>query len=206
MIQGDPEVRRVKLTDLNPAPYNPRKIADVAFEGLGKSIDQFGLLSLIVWNERTGNIVGGHQRFRKLVENGETETDVVVVDLSDDEEVALNIVLNSPFSRGDFSSDVKVMLEKVEVQIGSVFNDLHLNDLYNQVKNKKDKKDKKDKQPEDDSPYEPTEPTEPEDEQEIDEDEPEAVIVCPKCKSMWRMADNEVIKDAQKDDSEQVED
>jgi len=207
MIQGDAQVRRVKLLDLNPAAYNPRKISETAMDGLSTSIDQFGLLSLIVWNERTGNIVGGHQRFKKLVEDGETETDVVVVDLSEDEEVALNIVLNNPYSRGEFSSDAKVMLEKIEVQIGSVFNDLRLNDLYDDINRAlgKDKNKDKDKGDTHD-PTEPTEPGEPEEPDEVDSDEePEAVIKCPKCKSMWRMSDNEVIRYAKEEDGEQVE-
>jgi hypothetical protein len=199
MILGDAEVRRVKLLDLNPATYNPRKIADAAFEGLGSSIDQFGLLSLIVWNERSGNIVGGHQRYRKLVENGETETDVVVVNLDDDEEVALNIVLNSPYARGDFSSDVKVMLERVEVQIGSLFNDLRLNDLHEQVNRSIGKKDKQ--SPPDGDPPEPSS----DDDDNDDDDDDEAVIICPKCHSMWRMTDNEVIRDASEKDGEQVD-
>ena len=203
MIQGDAEVRRVKLIDLNPATYNPRKISETALEGLGSSIEQFGLLSLIVWNERTGNIVGGHQRFRKLVEGGESETDVVVVDLSDDEEVALNIVLNSPFARGDFTSDVKVLLEKVEVQVGSVFNDLRLNDLHEQISRSLNKGKQNDKK-------EPSGGDEPDPspeyrEYESEDDVPEAVIVCPGCKSMWRMSDNEVILDAQEEDSEPVD-
>lgn len=200
MILGEADVRRVKLTDLNPAPYNPRKISDVAMEGLSNSIDQFGLLSLIVWNERTGNIVGGHQRFRKLVEDGETETDVVVVDLDEDEEVALNIVLNNPHARGDFTSDVKMLLERIEVQIGSVFNDLHLNDLYEQISRSSKDTGKKEKTKDPTEPTEPVEPTEPEPEEE--DDEPEAILVCPECKAMWRMSDNEVIRNGQKEDGE----
>jgi hypothetical protein len=33
----------------------------------------------IVWNEVTGNIVGGHQRYKVLVNEGATEVDCVVV-------------------------------------------------------------------------------------------------------------------------------
>jgi hypothetical protein len=197
MILGDAEIRRVKLVDLNPAPYNPRKIDDDAFAGLGSSIDQFGLLSLIIWNESTGNIVGGHQRFRKLVEDGETETDVVVVQLSDDDEVALNILLNNPHARGDFSSDVKVLLEKVEVQIGSVFNDLRLNDLHEQIKKAATPPEPGSREPGKDPPEPP--------DGEPDDEEPEAVIICPNCKSAWRMKDNEVIRNAATENSEQVD-
>ena len=48
----------------------------------------------VVWNERTGNVVGGHQRLKILLAAGETELDVSVVNLSDADEKALNIALN----------------------------------------------------------------------------------------------------------------
>ena len=35
----------------------------------------------IVWNKRTGHIVGGHQRFKVLKHQGHTEIECVVVDL-----------------------------------------------------------------------------------------------------------------------------
>lgn len=196
MDLGRADVRRVKLTELNPAPYNPRLIKDEAFEGLSGSIDRFGLLSLIVWNEQTGNIVGGHQRYRKLEQDGETETDVVVVSLDHDSEVALNIALNSPQIRGDFTKEVVGLLERVEVQIGSAFNDLGLNDLHSYVKNLKLDKEPKDGEKEKSNSGEA----------DYEEEEPppsngdSAVISCPRCGSLWKMADNKVIFDAIKEE------
>jgi hypothetical protein len=198
MELGKADVRRVKLTGLNPAPYNPRLIRDEAFEGLSGSIDRFGLLSLIIWNERTGNIVGGHQRYRKLVRDGETETDVVVVDLDDDAEVALNIALNSPHIRGDFTKEVVALLEKVEVQIGSAFNEVGLADLHNYIKRLKFDKD---------GPGDgPGDGPEPGDGDPPPNEGDSAVISCPRCGSLWRMADNKVIfnaiEEAKKDGDE----
>lgn len=204
MKLGKADVRRVKLTELKPAVYNPRQIREEAFEGLSGSIDRFGLLSLIIWNEKTGNIVGGHQRYKKLVSDGETETDVVVVNLDHDNEVALNILLNSPHVRGDFTKEVVGLLEKVEVQIGSAFNNLGLADLHNYVKRLKFDVDftgdggSRDDAP-NDSGGDDTPP----------EDDDSAVISCPRCSSLWKMSDNKVIfnalEEAKKNNSDEVE-
>lgn len=58
-----------KLSDLSPHPKNPRKISDEQLERLKKSIGKFGDLSGIVYNRKTGHVVGGHQRIKVLPEN-----------------------------------------------------------------------------------------------------------------------------------------
>ena len=85
-----------QVSDLSPAPYNPRSISPDALSGLRASVERFGLVEPIVWNSQTGNVVGGHQRLKVLQAIGETETQVVVVDLPEVEEKALNVALNSP--------------------------------------------------------------------------------------------------------------
>jgi len=54
----------LKIKDLKPAPYNPRKISDEKLEMLDKSMQEFGDLSGIVLNRKTGNLVGGHMRIK----------------------------------------------------------------------------------------------------------------------------------------------
>lgn len=49
---------------IRPASYNPRKITDKKLLMLGSSMEEFGDLSGIVVNRRTGNLVGGHQRIK----------------------------------------------------------------------------------------------------------------------------------------------
>lgn len=91
------EIRRIPISAINPAPYNPRKDlrpGDPEYEALKRSIDEFGYVDPVIWNERTGNLVGGHQRFKILVARGDTEVDVSVVDLDDAREKALNVALN----------------------------------------------------------------------------------------------------------------
>jgi ParB-like chromosome segregation protein Spo0J len=183
----DMDIRRMKLTDIYPADYNPRQISPKAFNALGASIEKFGILIPIVWNERTGNIVGGHQRFKHLVGRGTEETDVVVVDLDTQDEVALNITLNSKELRGQFTEDAVRLLKLAEAQMGSAFNEVALLDLHNALLKKlKKPKDK----------IAGNVPSGPE---EKDDDEPVAVITCPNCRSCWRMSDNEVIVDATKE-------
>lgn len=54
------------VRDLTPAPYNPRRITDEKLAALGRSMARFGDLSGIVFNRRTGRVVGGHQRLKHL--------------------------------------------------------------------------------------------------------------------------------------------
>jgi len=193
-MNADVEVRRMKLSDLKPADYNPRKIEDGAFKGLGASLSRFGILSHIVWNKRTGNIVGGHQRYKHLLDEGEVETDVVVVDLDDDNEVALNITLNNRGIRGDFSRDVEEQLRMTEVRLGSAFRQIGLLDLYNYLQEHGFAGEEKEKAKRKKSPSSPGGGMEPSGGGSGGGgDKPQAVISCPKCQSQWRLTDNEVI-------------
>lgn len=78
------------VSDLHPADYNPRKDlapGDKQYEKLARSIETFGYVEPIVWNRTTGNIVGGHQRLKVLVQNGYTEVQVVEVELNEQDAV-----------------------------------------------------------------------------------------------------------------------
>ncbi len=91
------EIKRIPLNQINPAKYNPRKDlkpGDPEYEKLKKSMETFGYVEPIIWNKRTGQIVGGHQRLKILQHQGETEIECVVVDLDETQEKALNITLN----------------------------------------------------------------------------------------------------------------
>ncbi|MFZ2538096.1 MAG: ParB N-terminal domain-containing protein [Oscillospiraceae bacterium] len=85
------------INDLILADYNPRKDlqpGDPEYEKLKKSILEFDYVEPIIWNQRTGRIVGGHQRLKVLQELGRIEVEVSVVDLPEDKEKALNLALN----------------------------------------------------------------------------------------------------------------
>ena len=70
------------------------KPGDPEYEKLKRSIEQFGYVEPVIWNEKTGRVVGGHQRLKVLTDMGITEVDVVVVDMDTEKEKALNIALN----------------------------------------------------------------------------------------------------------------
>lgn len=62
----EPETKSEKISDLNPAEYNPRRITPKQLEMLGKSMREYGDLSGIVFNIRTRQLIGGHQRVKHL--------------------------------------------------------------------------------------------------------------------------------------------
>lgn len=114
------QMEKIKIEKLNPAEYNPRKDlkpGDSEYEKLKQSIQTFGYVEPVLWNKRTGNIIGGHQRYKVLVELGQTEIDCVIVDMDLENEKALNIALNKV--SGDWDKD-KLMLLISDLQ-GSDF-------------------------------------------------------------------------------------
>ncbi|MBP7480783.1 MAG: DNA modification methylase [Spirochaetaceae bacterium] len=113
-------IEKIHTGKLNAAKYNPRKDlkpGDIEYEKLKQSIQTFGYVEPVLWNKRTGNIIGGHQRFKVLVELGYTEIDCVVLDMNLTDEKALNIALNKV--SGDWDKD-KLMLLIADLQ-GSDF-------------------------------------------------------------------------------------
>lgn len=90
-------IEKRPVEDLKAAEYNPRKDlkpGDPEYEKLKRSIEEFGYVEPVIWNKRTGKVVGGHQRLKVLKDLGHTEVDCVVVDLDENREKALNIALN----------------------------------------------------------------------------------------------------------------
>lgn len=63
------EIRKVPISLLNAAPYNPRKDlqpGDPEYQKIARSIEKYGCVEPIIWNEKTGNVIGGHQRLKVL--------------------------------------------------------------------------------------------------------------------------------------------
>lgn len=127
----------MNLLDLKAAEYNPRVIKDEAFTGLKISLDQFGGISGIVFNKRTGNLVAGHQRVKALIDQyGNLE----IIKISEDEgkielltgdvfkvrfvnwdekkEKAANIAANSETITGEFPEIYSdLMFERIELPL-----------------------------------------------------------------------------------------
>ena len=120
----------MRVAELAPADYNPRKISARAADGLRASLARFGELGGIVWNERTRRLVGGHQRVKALLALGVEEVDVRVVDLPVAEEKALNVTLNNPAISGEFDFEVlDVVLDDIRAELPNAFEELHLDDI-----------------------------------------------------------------------------
>ncbi|MCM3699209.1 ParB N-terminal domain-containing protein [Paenibacillus macerans] len=109
------DIRIISIDQINAAAYNPRvdlQPGDPEYEKLRRSIESFGYVEPIVWNERTGNMVGGHQRYKILVhELGHAELEVSVVNLDDEQERLLNLALNKVSGRWDDEALARLLSE-----------------------------------------------------------------------------------------------
>ena len=165
-MSRDIDLQAIDMDLLNPSPYNPRKIEDTNKTALKKAMTRFGMLQQIVWNKRSGNIVGGHQRYYVLKELGEIETLVVVVDLDESDEKALNLTLNNSKIEGDWTDFAEDLLNCVKQDDEKLFNDLNFESLQLEIE-RQIKKDLKD--------------------QEV-----EGEVTCPCCSFTWMYDDRDI--------------
>lgn len=109
------KIEKIRIDRINPAPYNPRidlKPGDPIYERLKESMSTLGYVDPVVWNSRTGNLVGGHQRYKILLAQGLSEIEASVVDLSLEQEKALNLALNK--IQGEWDKDkLAVLLDEL---------------------------------------------------------------------------------------------
>lgn len=129
------EISKIKLTQIEPADYNPRTITEEARKKLRNSIETFGLVEPIIINTKNNRIVSGHQRYDILLDMlmesdnlAEREFDYLVKDdygyifdfnqlqiKNEDYEKALNIVLNNTNLMGDYNyQKLGTLLEELE--------------------------------------------------------------------------------------------
>lgn len=127
------ELEPIKITDIVPADYNPRKISEQEYTKLRNSIETFGLVDPIIINLKNNHIVGGHQRYDVLLDQYMEDNDFFPelqmlrlgdvgfvfsdTDLSienEDYEKALNLALNK--ISGEWDND----------KLSAVLNDLSL--------------------------------------------------------------------------------
>ena len=141
-------LQRIPVEKLKLAKYNPRKDlkpGDPAYEKIRRSLHDFGYVDPVIWNEVTGNIVGGHQRYKVLVAEGATEIDCVVVHIEDaSDEKALNIALNKavgewePVALADLLTD----LQQNGYDLGATgFDAAEVDALFSKVHDKEIKED-----------------------------------------------------------------
>lgn len=102
------------------AAYNPRKISEDNKKALRKSLRKNGLVETLVWNKRTGNLVGGHQRLSQidLLEGKQDyELTVAEIDVDDKQEKEINIILNNQSVQGEYDFDVlKDVFQDIDIK------------------------------------------------------------------------------------------
>lgn len=136
-------IKTLKATELKAAEYNPRrdlKPEDAEYKKLRRSIEEFGYVEPIIWNERTGNVIGGHQRLKVLLEKGQEDIECVVVDFEDKDEKILNVLLNKVKGRWDIGklADLLQELDDVGEMEVTGFEDWELQSLLMQYDHIKD--------------------------------------------------------------------
>lgn len=145
------EIEHIKITDLKPAEYNPRRISDEDYQKLKNSISTFGLVDPIIVNLKNMHIVGGHQRYDVLLDQSMEDNDFVAelpmirlgdvgfvfTDTSlsiedDDHEKALNLALNKISGEWD-ELKLQPLLEELELSPINIeltgFDELELEEL-----------------------------------------------------------------------------
>jgi len=146
----------MKLSDLKPAPKNPRVISGGASAGLQKSMTMFGDIAGITWNKTTGHIVSGHQRVDSLkklygedgVQISEPNADniatitcptgdvftVRIVEWDEAKEKTANVSANNPAIGGEFTFELQTILDEIKTFEPEVFDDLLLDFLFDEKK------------------------------------------------------------------------
>lgn len=100
-------IKKMKLADLIPTENNPRQIKKDDFERLRKSVESFpqmlDIREIVV--DENNRILGGHQRVKALLANGEKEANVKVVEGLSEEEKR-EFVIRDNIQNGEWDFDV----------------------------------------------------------------------------------------------------
>ena len=128
----DLQITNIKISELKPALYNPRKWSESAIEQLTESIKRYGLVDPILVNGAKGRrniVIGGHFRL-KIAKVLKLETvPVVYIDIpSEAKEKELNIRLNKNLGEWDYDL-LKDFDESLLTDIG--FDSQELDEIYN---------------------------------------------------------------------------
>lgn len=135
------EFKKLKITELIPASYNPRKKlkpGDPEFEKIKNSIIEFGYVDPVIVN-RDLTVIGGHQRLSVLKELGHEEIDCVVIDIDKTREKALNLALNkiSGEWNKELLADLIKELQGLDYDTGFTgFDPPEIEQLFNEIHDK----------------------------------------------------------------------
>lgn len=113
----------IRRSQINFAPYNPRKEDPEVVKKLKKNFKTVGYLGGIVWNRRSSYLVSGHKRVQTLdiinEYDGTPDTDyeikIEAVELDDKTEREQNIFMNSPSAMGEFDmAKMQVLVPEID--------------------------------------------------------------------------------------------
>lgn len=136
------EFRKIKIAELIPAAYNPRKKlkpGDKEYEKIKNSIKEFGYVEPVIVNADM-TIIGGHQRVTVLSDLGYEEIDCIVIDIDKKKEKALNIALNKITGEWnkELLADLIKDLQDSDFDVGFTgFEPPEIEQLFNSVHDKK---------------------------------------------------------------------
>lgn len=129
------EYANIHRSKIKGAEWNPRTITEKERAKLRAGIEDgdIGLLEPLVWNKRTGTLVGGHQRLSvmdTLTRSKNYLVPVAVVDLDEKTEKAACVLLNNESAQGDwdiekfgalFKGDDRISHEKAGLDLGDMY-------------------------------------------------------------------------------------
>lgn len=130
------KIEQVNPADLIPADYNPRTISETQLIALKRSIERWGFVQPVILNEKTGRIVGGHQRVTAALELALPKVPVVRLSLDESGEKALNIALNKisgDWDKGQLVELIEELEQKGWQAIDLGFNDSELDALLAEI-------------------------------------------------------------------------
>lgn len=126
------KIKKINITDINEADYNPRTISDDEMTKLENSITEFGFVDPMIINLKNNKLIGGHQRYNALLslnmKKGNFVEELNLVELGDigwvfpdmdlkieseQHEKALNIALNKISGTWD-NEKLFTLLEELE--------------------------------------------------------------------------------------------
>jgi hypothetical protein len=99
------QMKKVNRSDISGSKWNPRTISDGAKKKLQANLKRIGLLAPITVNEKTMELVGGHQRLAcidALEGSPDYQLDVAMVKLTDKQAKEAAIFLNNLDATGEW--------------------------------------------------------------------------------------------------------
>lgn len=129
-INTNLQVQQVKINELKPSEYNPRKWSEDQLQKLRESLEKFGVVDPLIVNShpsRTNIVIGGNMRLKVLKDMKYTDVPVVYLNLDEAKERDLNVRLNK--TGGEFDLDLlKDFDESLLEDIG--FSSEELDDIF----------------------------------------------------------------------------